>query len=83
MAPYDVPSITHDMILRFMGMNFSAINEGSSSIPSRVGDDEKPKYVQIAATQGAKKNFSGGKTPEQDTAMWEGKLIQYLSSDSI
>ena len=44
MAGFDVPHVTHDMILRFMGMNFTALTslEGSAVIPSSVGDDSKP-----------------------------------------
>ncbi len=41
MAGYDLPHVTHDMILRFMGVNFSAINDGTARIPSSVGDDIK------------------------------------------
>ncbi|KAG9317776.1 alpha beta-hydrolase [Chiua virens] len=42
MVPYDVPEAAHDMILRFMGVDFSVISEGSARIPSSVGDDVKP-----------------------------------------
>ena len=42
MVGFDVPHITHDMILRFMGVNFSMILDGSARIPSSVGDDSKP-----------------------------------------
>lgn len=73
MAPYDVPDVAHDMILRFMGMDFSTINEGSATIPSRVGDDEKPMYVQVVPTSDTKLPIPAGKTPEQDKAMWEGE----------
>jgi carboxypeptidase D len=71
MAPYDNPHVTHDMILRFMGVNFSSIAEGSARIPSSVGDDVKPVF-----SPGDQKSTSppagAGKTPEQDKAMWEG-----------
>ncbi|KAG2740240.1 alpha/beta-hydrolase [Suillus brevipes Sb2] len=36
MAPYDVPDVAYDMILRFMGMDFSAIVDGSARIPSAI-----------------------------------------------
>lgn len=71
MAPYDNPLVTHDMILRFMGVNFSSIAEGSARIPSSVGDDVKPVFVP----DDQKPNpppAGAGKTPEQDKAMWEG-----------
>lgn len=50
MAPYDVPHVGHDMILRFMGMNFSAILDGSARIPSSVGDDSKPLLLDTNQT---------------------------------
>jgi len=58
------------MILRFMGMNFSAITDGTVRVPSSVGDDEKPSFVEsnpasIVPTPAT------AKTPEQDKAMWE------------
>ncbi|KAJ3710610.1 hypothetical protein DFJ43DRAFT_1009204, partial [Lentinula guzmanii] len=45
MAPFDVPHITHDMILRFMGVDFGNILDGSAKIPSSVGSEAKPMYV--------------------------------------
>ena len=75
MVPYDLPDISHDMILRFMGVNFSAIADGSARIPSKVGDDIKPVPVLL---DGDEKDDStipvpAGKTPEQDKAMLEGE----------
>jgi len=69
MAGYDVPHVTHDMILRFMGVNFSAITEGSAKIPSSVGNDNKPMPIMLDE----KPSSTGGpsKSPEQDKAMWE------------
>ncbi|KAF5393141.1 hypothetical protein D9757_001118 [Collybiopsis confluens] len=48
MAPFDVPHVTHDMILRFMGVDFTKIGEGSAKIPSSVGTQTKPMYVAAA-----------------------------------
>ncbi|KAF8638538.1 hypothetical protein AX17_002081, partial [Amanita inopinata Kibby_2008] len=70
MAPYDAPHVTHDMILRFMGVNFSAIVDGSAMIPSSLGDEVKPVYVATSAAQPTSIPIPG-KTPEQDKAMWE------------
>ena len=42
MAGYDVPLVTHDMILRFMGVNFTALTDGSVRIPSTDGSESKP-----------------------------------------
>ena len=85
MVPYDLPDIAHDMILRFMGVNFSAITEGSARIPSKVGDDEKPVPVLL---DGEKSDDSTipvpiGKTPEQDKAMWEGAQGQLGLRDFV
>ncbi|RDB19792.1 Pheromone-processing carboxypeptidase KEX1 [Hypsizygus marmoreus] len=70
MAPFDVPHVTHDMILRFMGFNFSAIFEGSARIPSSLGTVKKPIFVGQAEAKPTKVPIPG-KTPEQDKAMWE------------
>ena len=73
MAPYDNPHVTHDMILRFMGVNFSSIADGSARIPSSVGDDVKPVFVP-GDQKPSSPPAGAGKTPEQDKAMWEGNL---------
>lgn len=73
MAPYDNPHVAHDMILRFMGVNFSSIADGSARIPSSVGDDVKPLFVP--EDQKSTPPPGAGKTPEQDKAMWEGNLL--------
>ncbi len=79
MVPYDVPHVAHDMILRFMGMNFSAITDGSARIPSKVGNEEKPIPTTIDGDKDASLNpIPVGKTPEQDKAMWEGTLTAYF-----
>ncbi|TDL29373.1 KEX1 protein [Rickenella mellea] len=72
MVPFDVPNVAHDMILRFMGVNFSAITEGSAKIPSKVGDNVKPSFVEAPTKDSnALIPVPPGKTPEQDKAMWE------------
>lgn len=72
------------MILRFMGVNFTAINEGSALIPSRVGDEEKPIFAVAdgEGDSGAGKPLPPAKTPEQDKAMWEGmsRFSSHLST---
>ncbi|PFH50137.1 hypothetical protein AMATHDRAFT_41047 [Amanita thiersii Skay4041] len=70
MAPFDSPHITHDMMLRFMGVNFSAIVDGSARIPSSLGDKTKPVFIATNSAQPTGPPISG-KTPEQDKAMWE------------
>lgn len=75
MAGFDVPHITHDMILRFMGVNFSAITEGSAKIPSSLGDEKKPVPILEAERKESSVPVPVGKTPEQDKAMWEGTFL--------
>ncbi|KAH7912950.1 Alpha/Beta hydrolase protein [Hygrophoropsis aurantiaca] len=77
MAPYDVPDVAHDMILRFMGMNFSAIVEGSARIPSSVGDDVKP--VLLDGGNLPLSPIPPGKTPEQTKAQWDA----YYNAGSV
>lgn len=70
MVGFDAPHVAHDMMLRFMGVNFTAITDGSARIPSAVGDDAKPLPAildDVPTTTPA-----ASKTPEQDKAMWEG-----------
>jgi carboxypeptidase D len=71
MAPYDFPHVAHDMILRFMGANFSAILDGSARIPSNLGTIKKPLFIGQADVKPTTASIPG-KTPEQDKAMWEG-----------
>ncbi|KAI9000734.1 alpha/beta-hydrolase [Trametes punicea] len=69
MVGYDVPHAAHDMILRFMGVNFTAITDGSARIPSAVGDDAKP--LPILLDDAPTTPPAPSKSPEQDKAMWE------------
>ncbi|KAJ7859952.1 Alpha/Beta hydrolase protein [Mycena olivaceomarginata] len=71
MAPFDVPHISHDMILRFMGVNFSAIFEGSARIPSSIGAATKPHFLEEVPTAAATVAPETGKSPQQAKAMWE------------
>ena len=70
MVPYDVPDVAHDMILRFMGVDFSAILEGSARIPSSVGDDVKPIFMDDENPVSSK---PPGTTPAQTKAQWDGE----------
>lgn len=73
MAPYDVPHVTHDMMLRFMNVNFSAIIDGSARIPSSIGEQAKPVLVEEVQAQPTPV-VPPAKTPEQYKAMWEGNV---------
>ncbi|KAJ7682213.1 Alpha/Beta hydrolase protein [Mycena polygramma] len=72
MAPFDLPHVSHDMILRFMGVNFSAIVGGSAQIPSSIGDTAKPHFLDVDAPATTTPAVSDtGKSPQQAKAMWE------------
>ena len=76
MVPYDVPAIAHDMILRFMGVDFSAILEGSARIPSSVGDNVKPIFFDDENLPVSSK--PPGKTPEETKAQWDGEQLLFV-----
>lgn len=82
MAGYDQLNATHDMMLRFMGMNFSAITDGTARIPSSVGDDEKPSFIESKPASAAPMP-STTKTPEQDKAMWEGTTKKSFQFENL
>lgn len=79
MAPYDQPHVAHDMMLRFMGVNFSAIIDGSAKIPSSLGSQAKPVLVEEADAKQPMVT-PPAKTPEQSKAMWEGACYAWASS---
>ncbi|KAL4076362.1 alpha beta-hydrolase [Scleroderma citrinum] len=66
MVPYDVPVVAHDMILRFVDMDFSSIIEGSARIPSSVGDESKPIFVESPPPSQLPE-----KTPDEIKVQWE------------
>ena len=73
MVPYDVPHVAHDMMLRFMDVNFTYIHEGTANIPSSIGSTPagaKPLYLPAASLTSITA-VPQGKTPEQEKAMWE------------
>lgn len=78
MVGYDVPHVSHDMALRFMGVNFSAIADGSARIPSSVGDDNKPAFLEDDSPSPT--SVPTAKTPQQDKAMWEGASSLILAN---
>lgn len=68
MVPYDVPHVAHDMMLRFMGVDFSKISEGTAHIPSSVGSLVKPMFSPIKAVAGP----GDTKPPGDDQTKWDG-----------
>jgi carboxypeptidase D len=75
MVGFDVPHVAHDMMLRFMGVDFAALAGGTASIPSSVGDNHKPSVVLAEAAQQSTAPPASTKTPAQDKAMWEGAAL--------
>ena len=72
MVGFDKPHVAHDMMLRFMNVNFSSIAGGTARIHSSIGSDAKPIFVEEQhATPGTP---ASAKSPQQDKAMWEGPL---------
>ncbi|KAJ7696099.1 alpha/beta-hydrolase [Mycena rosella] len=72
MVPFDVPHISHDMILRFMGVDFSALLGGSAKIPSSIGTTTKPHFLEEQPTATSTTVVpDAGKSPQQAKAMWE------------
>lgn len=55
MVPFDKPVETHDMMLRFMGVDLLAAAGPSARIPSRLGD-EKDRMVLIGGGGGTEKD---------------------------
>lgn len=84
MVPYDKPHVTHDMILRFMGVDFSALTGGTAQIPSNVGLDFKPSFKPVLdekMPQSGTVTPGKAKTPEQDKAMWEGRRFHFMCTE--
>jgi carboxypeptidase D len=91
MVPYDVPVVAHDMILRFMGVDFNKLGGGTATrVMSAVGDNAKKIGTVDAGVgsgnteggSGSGGSGSGGTTtPEQDKAMWEGALVIFTAHD--
>lgn len=81
MVPYDVPHAAHDMMLRFMGVDFNAIASGSVSIPSNVGNSTKPvvKPNTGIVLNGDSTDDAATKTPEDEKAKWDA----YYNTGSI
>lgn len=42
MVGFDVPAVTNDMIMRFMGVDIKELGGPTGAVDSKVGDDERP-----------------------------------------
>ena len=88
MVGFDLPHVAHDMILRFIGVDFSVINSHKAStgaIPSSVGDDVKPvdgvANPGSSSGAGGDSTSGGGNAPPKgttpgDPAMWQGMIVR-------
>lgn len=85
MVGFDLPHVAHDMILRFMKVDFSVINSHKAStgaIPSNVGNDVKPVDAVTPVSGGDTKGTPGTdpkesevpvKGSDNDPALWQGE----------
>ncbi|VDB97159.1 unnamed protein product [Peniophora sp. CBMAI 1063] len=73
MVGFDAPIVSHDMLLRFIGANLTALADGAARIPSSLGSNSRPLLGEAASDRTAEKGASGAPatTPEQDKARWE------------
>jgi carboxypeptidase D len=63
MVGFDVPHVAHDMILRFMGVDFNMISEGTvARIESSLGQEEREPILP-----------GGGHPGDLEKAKWEGE----------
>jgi len=65
MVGFDVPHVAHDMMLRFMDVDFTSILMGSAMLPSSVGDKVKPDLTKVPAS-GEKDAAEGAKETAPD-----------------
>lgn len=72
MVGYDVPVFAHDMMLRFMDVDFTKLTDGSVRIPSAVGDDVKPSIDLSGGGDGSTdSNGVHVPTPAEEKARWD------------
>ena len=72
MVGYDLPVVAHDMMLRFMNVDFTKLTDGSVRIPSAVGDDVKPSIDLNGVGDGSTdSNGVHVPTPAEEKARWD------------
>lgn len=75
MVSYDQPEAAHDMILRFMDVDFSLLVDGTPGYESRLGDQERVTATTSENAVGAGKgDASGGSSTGtvEKLSSWEG-----------
>jgi carboxypeptidase D len=72
MVGFDVPVVAHDMMLRFMNVDFTKLIDGSVRIPSAVGDDFKPTIDLNGGGDGSTdSNGAHVPTAAEEKARWD------------
>ena len=74
MVGFDVPHIAHDMMLRFMGVDFAALLAGSAQFPSEVGGTVKP-VIKPPPGNSSSGDIGLPSSEEDDPARWQGMCI--------
>jgi len=70
MVGFDVPHIAHDMMLRFMGVDFAALLAGSAQFPSEVGGTVKP-VIKPPPGNSSSGDIKLPFSEEDDPARWQ------------
>lgn len=78
MVGFDVPAVTNDMIMRFMGVDIKELGGPTGEVDSKVGDDERPAlhYGAYPETVGIPL-LKGGKSD------WECKCSSLIPAESF
>lgn len=78
MVGFDVPAVTNDMIMRFMGVDIKELGGPTGEVDSKVGDDERPAlhYGAYPETVGIPL-LKGGKSD------WECEYSPFSSAISV
>ena len=72
MVGFDVPIVAHDMMLRFMNVDFTKLTDGSVRISSAVGDNVKPVVDLSGAGDGSSdSNGMHPPTAAEEIARWD------------
>jgi len=60
MVGFDLPDVTNDMIMRFIGVDTSEIPGNAASVPSKVGIDERPVVGVVDDASRVSSSLSSG-----------------------
>ncbi|CDZ97043.1 kex1 protein [Phaffia rhodozyma] len=70
MVPYDLPTVAHDMMLRFMNVDFTQLVDGTPGWVSQVGDDVKVTAGVGKMLEDSDKTLPGGSS-SMGSPTWE------------